>query len=148
MTSYKHVLMAVDIDAETDAVLARAKAVADSKDTKLTVLNVASRPLPAYGGYFGEGLYYSDDWVIDEGSIREKIQPDIAAMLDQAGLHADEIKVEFGRPVERILEVAESEQVDLILMGSHGARGVALLLGSTANGVLHRAKCDVLAVRV
>jgi len=34
------------------------------------------------------------------------------------------------------------------VVGSHGRHGLALLLGSTANGVLHGASCDVLAVRV
>ncbi|MCP4009678.1 MAG: universal stress protein, partial [Proteobacteria bacterium] len=33
-------------------------------------------------------------------------------------------------------------------LGSHGRHGLGLLLGSTANGVLHLAQCDVLAVRV
>ena len=37
---------------------------------------------------------------------------------------------------------------DLIVIGSHGRHGLALLLGSTANGVLHGAPCDVLAIRV
>ena len=37
---------------------------------------------------------------------------------------------------------------DVIVVGSHGRHGLALLLGSTANGVLHGATCDVLAVRV
>ncbi|MEO1899758.1 MAG: universal stress protein, partial [Methylococcales bacterium] len=37
---------------------------------------------------------------------------------------------------------------DLIVVGSHGRHGLALLLGSTANGVLHHAVCDVLAVRL
>ena len=35
-----------------------------------------------------------------------------------------------------------------IVVGSHGRHGLALLLGSTASGVLHGAKCDVLAVRI
>ena len=37
---------------------------------------------------------------------------------------------------------------DVIVVGSHGRHGIALLLGSTANGVLHGATTDVLAVRV
>ena len=39
-------------------------------------------------------------------------------------------------------------ETDLIVVGSHGRYGLALLMGSTANGVLHGATCDVLAVRV
>ena len=38
--------------------------------------------------------------------------------------------------------------VDLIVVGSHGRHGFALLLGSTSTGVLRGAQCDVLAVRV
>ncbi len=37
---------------------------------------------------------------------------------------------------------------DLIIIGTHGQHGIALLLGSTANAVLHGVSCDVLAVRV
>ena len=44
--------------------------------------------------------------------------------------------------------VADEAGADLIVVGSHGRHGLALLLGSTANGVLHGAMCDVLAVRV
>jgi len=47
-----------------------------------------------------------------------------------------------------IIKIAEENNVDLIIVGSHGRHGLALLLGSTANGVLHHAKCDVLAVRI
>ena len=42
----------------------------------------------------------------------------------------------------------EEAGADIIVVGSHGRHGLALLLGSTANGVLHGASCDVLAVRV
>ena len=38
--------------------------------------------------------------------------------------------------------------MDLIVLGTHGQKGVQLLLGATANSVLHGSCCDVLAVRV
>ena len=44
--------------------------------------------------------------------------------------------------------VAEEQSCDLIVVGSHGRHGLALLLGSTANDVLHGAPCDVIAVRL
>ncbi len=52
------------------------------------------------------------------------------------------------RPEAEIHRVAEELGADLIVVGSHGRHGLALLLGSTANGVLHGATTDVLAVRV
>jgi universal stress protein A len=56
--------------------------------------------------------------------------------------------LELGSAKLEIVRVAEENAVDLIVVGSHGRHGLALLLGSTANGVLHHAKCDVLAVRL
>jgi len=54
----------------------------------------------------------------------------------------------WGTPKQEIAQLAETEQVDLIVVGSHGRHGLALLLGSTANSVLHYARCDVMAVRL
>ena len=54
----------------------------------------------------------------------------------------------MGRPETEIHNVAEEIGADLIVVGSHGRHGLALIFGSTANGVLHGATCDVLAVRV
>ena len=54
----------------------------------------------------------------------------------------------FGRPESELQRAAEAKGADVIVVGSHGRHGLALLLGSTANGVLHGATCDVLAVRV
>ncbi|PIE36321.1 MAG: universal stress protein UspA, partial [Gammaproteobacteria bacterium] len=56
--------------------------------------------------------------------------------------------VVLGRPETEIHALADTIDADLVVMGCHGRFGLALLLGSTANGVLHGTKCDVLAVRV
>ena len=55
--------------------------------------------------------------------------------------------IEFGSTKNEVLRVAEEHKVDLIVTGSHGKHGLALLLGSTANAILHGADCDVLIVR-
>src|SRR5579871_3872912 len=55
---------------------------------------------------------------------------------------------EFGRPVERIHQIAEQEKTDLIVIGSRGLSAwSALLLGSVSEGVAHHAPCPVLIVR-
>jgi nucleotide-binding universal stress UspA family protein len=53
-----------------------------------------------------------------------------------------------GRPVDRILEYAESKGIELIIMGGTGLSGVAKLaaLGSVSRGVLERSKCPVMIV--
>jgi nucleotide-binding universal stress UspA family protein len=58
------------------------------------------------------------------------------------------MKQERGRPVDSILHVAETEKVDLIVMGSRGLGGFKeFLLGSVSSGVLHHASCPVLIAR-
>jgi nucleotide-binding universal stress UspA family protein len=52
-----------------------------------------------------------------------------------------------GDPADAILEVAQREDADLIVVGSKGMRGAKRLLGSVPNKVSHHATCDVLIVR-
>jgi universal stress protein A len=54
----------------------------------------------------------------------------------------------IGHAATEIQRVARDLDADLIVIGTHGRHGLGLLLGSTANGVLHGVKRDVLAVRV
>ena len=53
-----------------------------------------------------------------------------------------------GEPGEAIVEAATSEQVDLIVVGSHGRSGMGrFLIGSVSDYVVRRAPCPVLVVR-
>jgi nucleotide-binding universal stress UspA family protein len=59
-----------------------------------------------------------------------------------------ELRVVFGRPFERIVETAVKEEVELIVMGTHGRTGLArLALGSVAERVVRLAPCSVLTVK-
>ena len=68
--------------------------------------------------------------------------------MNAARLPDDQMQIAFGHPRQEIHRVATDQQCDLIVVGSHGRHGLALLLGSTANDVLHGAPCDVIAVRL
>jgi universal stress protein A len=59
-----------------------------------------------------------------------------------------EVALEGGDPVDKILEVANHGGFDLIVMGTHGRRGLThLLLGSVAEKIVRRSTCPVLTVR-
>jgi len=54
-----------------------------------------------------------------------------------------------GDPAHEIIRLAEREKIDLIVMGTHGRRGLSrLLMGSVAEWVMRRANCPVLTVRL
>ena len=89
---------------------------------------------------------------MDLSTIQEQIQETAKAHLTEFASRLD-IPIDnqhliFGRPETEIDSLANQISADLIVVGSHGRHGIALILGSTANGVLHGAPCDVLAVRV
>jgi nucleotide-binding universal stress UspA family protein len=72
--------------------------------------------------------------------------------LDQILPRQSEVPVEHqlvpGQPVDAILNAAHEHRADLIVMGTHGRRGVSrLLLGSVAEQVLRRADCPVLLAK-
>ena len=57
-------------------------------------------------------------------------------------------KLTAGVPFDAIVQAAEEEGADMIVMGTHGRRGLeGLLLGSVANKVVRLAECPVLTVR-
>lgn len=142
MGEYRTILLAVDLSEEAEEVAARAVQMAKAHQAQLHVVHVIEPLSFAYGG----------DIPIDFSTIQEEIQKQAEAQLQafckKLGIPVTQLHLVMGRPENEVHALAESLPADLIVVGSHGRHGLALLLGSTANGVLHGAKCDVLAVKV
>ena len=69
------------------------------------------------------------------------------ARVQQAGLHGDSVIVE-GIPLQEIIDMADSRDIDLIVMGTHGRTGLThVLMGSVAEKVVRLAPCPVLVTR-
>lgn len=140
MALYQQVLVAVDLTAESKKILD--KAVQVGNGAKLHLVHVIEPLAYAYGG----------DIPMDLSEVQNQLQQQALQQLAQLakplGVPVDHQHVLIGQPTGEIHRLAEEKHADLIVVGSHGRQGLALLLGSTANGVLHGVKCDVLAVRV
>jgi len=142
MGGYQHILLAVDLTEESHRVAARAKALAQCFDAEIHLIHVIEPLSLAYGG----------DIPMDLSSVQEQVHDQAKSHLAEfaatLGVPAERQYLIFGRPEAEIHRVATEKAADLVVVGSHGRHGLALLLGSTANGVLHGATTDVLAVRV
>ncbi len=87
--------------------------------------------------------------------FRERLGPGAAAdaVLDDQCAQARAAGVEVlghagtGEPAQAIVEVAEREKADLIVVGNKGMAGVRRVLGSVPNSVAHRAPCSVMIVQ-
>ncbi len=141
-SAYRCVMLAVDLTEESAPVAQRALHIARANDAQLHVVHVIEPLSLAYGG----------DVPMDLSTIQDQIHEQAKSHLSEfaagLGVPADQQHLIFGRPESEIQRVSKASGADLIVVGSHGRHGLALLLGSTANGVLHGAPCDVLAVRV
>lgn len=141
MSDYKKLLVAVDLSEESLHVLERARSTA-GPDSDIHLIHVIEPLSFAYGG----DIPMDFSGIQDE--IHQQAQQQLTRFGEANGIPEEKQHIVLGRPEVEIHEHAESLGADLIVVGSHGRYGLALLMGSTANGVLHGASCDVLAVRV
>ncbi len=144
MGMYTHILLAVDFSEHGKTVAQKAKQLAEQNSAQLSLLHVVDN-LPVTDANYGPIIPYDIDLTEELMKASEKRLAELGAEL---GVDKDRQWLEIGSPKLEIVRMAEENNVDLIVVGSHGRHGLALLLGSTANGVLHHAKCDVLAVRL
>lgn len=143
MSLYKHVLIAADFSDHCQEVANTAKQIAMQNQALLSIVYVfenfaVADPMYSPMTFDAE---FSDELMAGFKSRLHKFAAELDIPLDRQWF-------ELGSPKLEIVRIAEENKVDLIVVGSHGRHGLALLLGSTANGVLHHAKCDVLAVRL
>lgn len=135
----KTILFPTDFSTCGDAALEYATSLAASFNAKLLIVHVEEHPL-AYGG--GE-MYYG------------LVEPDSEAlrkMLYAVKPHDPKIPFEhrllLGEPASAIVDLAEQEKVDMIVLATHGRTGLMrLLMGSTAEQIVRLATCPVLTVK-
>ena len=140
---YQHILIAVDLTNECHPVVERALAIAASSGAKAALVHIVEPMAMAFGGDVPMDLSLLQQQQFDQA--RERLQS-FAGRYPQLG--AEQRHLAYGQPRQELHRLAEEQGCDLIVVGSHGRHGLALLLGSTANDVLHGAPCDVLAVRL
>ena len=138
---YTHILVAVDLTDECDPVIYRASASAEANGAKLSLIHIVEPMAMAFGGDVPMDLSQLQQQQFDQAKERLERLIDIYPQLSKDNCH-----LKYGQPRQEIHGFAKEHGCDLIVVGSHGRHGLALLLGSTANDVLHGAPCDVLAV--
>lgn len=140
---YKNILAAVEIHDAGQAVLARAQALAREFGARLSVLHVVEY-LPVDPA--GDALLTTP---IDLS--RERAQQAESRLLQWCqtlGIEPGQVQVAVGAVTSEILLAAKQSHSDLIVIGHHPRSGLAALFTHTGDGVVSRASCDVLAVRL
>ena len=143
MKKYKNILLALELEPTSDKpVIARAKEVVQQFDAKLWLVHSIEH-LSSYGAAYGVAAGIDVD-----NELKKEAEALMSKISKEANVPAERCIIIEGPAKHVILEEARKAKADLIIVGSHGRHGVQLLLGSTANSVIHGAECDVLAIRV
>ncbi len=138
---YKSMLVATDGSETASEAVRVATELASTLGATLHIANVyrtgEGSALTAPGMTHPEG--------IDRGSIAATDVDSAASYARTKGVTAESHAV-TGDIAERIVSIAEEQQVDLIVVGNKGMRGLRRVLGSVPNAVAHSAPCSVLIV--
>lgn len=140
----KSILVPVDFSKATDFVLQATVTMAKAVDARVTLLNVAPRTPDVLGQQLTRKV------------ITEPVPEDLRERYDQLQACAkrlEEVDIDVktllvrGERVRTVMEEAEREDADLIVMGSHG-RGALYrkMMGSVSEGVMREAKCPLLII--
>jgi len=139
-------LVAVDLTEEAIEVLAAARTLSDMMSGELTVVTVLQPLTMIYNtaGIMAMGPVATqmESRAIEQATIQ------LCTLGAEYGVPPERCKILIGSPAAEIRREAENGDSDIIVIGTHGRHGLGLVLGSTANAVLHGAPCDVLAVRI
>jgi nucleotide-binding universal stress UspA family protein len=144
---FTRVLVPTDFSEAADAALGYARALTTAPGSSIHLLHVFSDP-------YTMAAYAPEVYVPLPPDVRENAVNDIRRRL-QERLEADgpprpgdTVDVATGLTAKAIVEYAAAHGIDVIVMGTHGRRGVAhMLLGSVAEHVVRTAHCPVLTVR-
>ncbi|WP_220347709.1 universal stress protein [Alkalilimnicola ehrlichii] len=132
MSAYQHILLAIDLNEDCEQVLLRALDLQQRYDCQLSIFHVVE-PIPVEAGsetVVPPSLYLEQEYV-------EQAEQKLRELTVRHGLPEQRCQVRLGHTKHEILRRAEELPADLIVVGSHGRHGLALLLGSTANAILH-----------
>jgi universal stress protein A len=137
--NWKKILFATDFSPASEGALHYASALARDANASLLILHVEELPAP----------YSAGELMLPQPEFPN---PELRKMLDAVVPHDKTIHCEhqlvLGVPAEDIVRVADEENADLIVIGTHGRTGLMrVLMGSVAEAVMRKAGCPVLTVK-
>lgn len=145
LTAVKRILCPTDLSPASEGARRYALLLANMLSAEVCLLHVISAAKVA--GATDLPVSLPGEWLAAEVAVRERELASIQKEVKALGLAARQ-KVTVGAPAATILAEAEAERADLIVMGTHGRRGLPhVLLGSVAETVIRKAPCPVLAVQ-
>lgn len=145
---YRHILISTDGSEVARKGVDQGLALAKSLGAKVTLLTVTEL-LPVYAGFDGglTAVAYTD-YTASQRAAAEQVLTAAREAAGRVGVAAETVLIENALPADAIISTARARDCDLIVMASHGRRGIGrLVLGSVTAEVLAHSETPVLVVR-
>lgn len=144
---YKHILIATDGSDLAQRALEHGLSLAKLMNAKATVVTVTEPWTAAVSGEWAVA-FPVEEYEKASAANAEKILADAQKVAASLGIAAEGVHVKDQYPAEGIVEEAKARGCDLIVMASHGRRGIAkFVLGSQATRVLAHTNVPLLICR-
>lgn len=145
-SKYKKILVAVDGSESSDKAFEEAMDTAKRNDSILEIVFVINlMDLETFSFTYSRALpnYLEDERKLVETELTKKLD-----LAKENGIEDVKIFADIAEPKNRIVELAEEEKVDLVIMGATGKGAIKrALVGSTTSYVVNHAPCNVLVVK-
>jgi nucleotide-binding universal stress UspA family protein len=145
MIDFKRILVATDFSPSAERALELAMEIGRASGATITLFHASWLPPAAFGDYgaHAEGI----NWHADDVARAARKTLEDALARARARYPATESAVAFGEPWRAILEAITERNIDLVVMGTHGRRGLShLVLGSVAEKIVRLSPVPVLTV--
>ncbi len=145
MNPFRRIIVATDLTPASEPAVLEASLLAKENGADLFIAHVYRPPSISQAQSEAGGVYA--EW---DRNIRAEIEGKLALLVENVA--KDGVKAETlvlaGEPYEAIVEAARLNDADLVVLGTHGRKGVArFFLGSVAARVISTAPCPVMTVR-
>lgn len=139
-------LFATDYSEGSETVLKLATTLARQEDAKLLIAHVTMLEPTPVGEHFDEDPQPNP---VEMQRLKAVVPQDPDVPFEHRLLYGEPGSVEVTKPADEILKLAKQENVDMIVLGTHGRSGLMhLLMGSVAESVIRRAPCAVVSIRL
>ncbi len=147
---FRHILVATDGHKPANKAIASSIKLAKKLGARLTGFHATAvypaLPFPEYA--LAAATLTPEMWKAEQAKRAQRILQKVEAAAAKAGVGCTVLSESASHPYEAIIHAARKAGCDLIVMASHGARGVrGLILGSETNKVLTHCKIPVLVIR-
>jgi nucleotide-binding universal stress UspA family protein len=144
---YQHLLIATDGSELANKAIEHGIALAKALGSKITIVTV-TEPWHTFAAGEATVAFPIEEYETSTEKAAQQTLAKSASKVDDAGLKCETVHIKDSYPADGILEAAKDGGCDLIVMASHGRRGLTrMLLGSQANHVVTHSSLPVLICR-